>query len=382
VVAEIALALVLLVAATLTIQSFWNLRKVQPGFAFDHLLVMETELPTDSRYRTDPEMARFHARVLEQMANVPGVTAVGLTCSLPMDTEDHKTDFLLEGKPLPSSGQAPSAHYRSVSEGYFAAMRIPLKRGRILTAADTAERPPVAVIDTATVRRYWEDGTDPLGQKIRLGRTSFEIVGVVGDIRNDGLDKQPEPTIYTSFRQEPEPQVRYVIRHPTPQTIIKSAKEALYAVDKDQPVYNVRTMDEVVSGSQSGSRLALTLIGTFAMVALVLASLGIYGVVSYAVTQRTNEIGIRMALGARFADIVQMVLGDGLRLAGIGIVAGILAGLAASRLLASLLFGVSAANPVVFLTTAVLLGTVALVATLLPAIRAARTSPVVSLRYE
>lgn len=382
VVAEIALALVLLVAASLAIESFWNIQRVQPGFQTGQLLVMETELPTDSRYRTDTEMTRFHSNVLANLSAIPGVRAAGLTCSLPMDSEDHRTDFRIEGKPLPVSGQLPSAHYRSVSEDYFAAMAIPLRRGRTFTAADTAERPPVALIDSAAERRYWDGGSDPVGRKIRLGRLSFEVIGVVGEIRNDGLDKQPEPTVYTSFRQEPEPQVRYVIRHPNPLSIVNLAKSSVYTVDKDQPVYHLRTMEEVVSGSQSGSRLAIGMLSAFALVALALASLGIYGVISYVVAQRTNEIGIRMALGARFADVVKMVLGEGLRLAASGIAIGIVAGLAAMRLLSTLLFGVSPANPLAFAGTALLLALVALVATLVPALRAARTSPVISLRYE
>ncbi|MBS1876143.1 MAG: ABC transporter permease [Acidobacteria bacterium] len=382
VVAEVAVALVLLVAATLVIQSFWNLRRVQPGFASDHLLVMETELPTDSRYRTDAEMARFHSQVLANLAAIPGVRSAGVTCSLPMDAEDHKTDFTIDGKPLPDSGQRPSAHYRSVSEDYFATMGIPVLSGRAFTPADTSERPPVVVVDAATVRRYWEDGTNPIGRKIRLGRVAFEVVGVVGDIRNDGLDKQPEPIIYTAFRQQPEPQVRYVIRHPTPEAIVNSAKTAVYSVDKDQPVYNIRTMDEVVSGSQAGTKLAISVVGAFAFTALVLASLGIYGVISYVVTERTREIGIRMALGARFSDVVRMVLAGGLRLAGIGIAAGAAAGLVVNRLLSATLYGVSAVSPAAVIAMAALLASVALVATLAPAIRAARTSPVVSLRYE
>jgi predicted permease len=382
VVAEIALAVVLLTAATLTIQSFWNMRQVQPGFASDHLLVVETELPTDSRYRTDAEQARFHKSVLEKIAEIPGVSAVGLSCSLPMDTEDHKEDFRIFGKPLPPSGQMFSAHYRSVSAGYFAAMRIPLKRGRMLDGRDDAGRPWVALIDEAAVQRYFTDGTNPIGQKIGRTLVGLEIVGIVGNVLNDGLDKQAEPTIYASYLQAPEAQVRYVVRHPSPLAAINTIKSAFYAVDKDQPVYNIRTMDDVVSGSQSGSKLALTLVAAFALVALVLASLGIYGVVSFGVTQRTNEIGIRMALGASVGDILRLILGGGMKLAAIGVVLGIAAGLAVSQLLASLLFGVSSANPVVFGGTALILALVALAATFLPALRAAHTSPVTALRYE
>lgn len=382
VVAEIGLALVLLVAAALTIQSFWNMQQVRPGFSSDHLLVAETELPTDSKYRTGPEQMLFHRRVLENLKQIPGVQAVGLSCSLPMDTEDHKTDFRIEGKPLPASGQLLAANYRSINEEYFAAMRIPLKSGRVFSERDTAERPRAAIIDTVAAQRYFTDGTDPVGQKLGIGKAVFEVVGIVGEVHNAGLDKQPEPTIYVSFRQEPEPQVRYVIRTPEPKGIVRAVKEAVYSVDRDQPLYNIRTMDEIVAGSQRSSRMTLWLLAVFAGVALVLAAVGIYGVVSYTVAQRTNEIGIRMALGAGFGDIIRLVLSSGMRLAGLGVAAGIVGAFAMSRLLSSLLFGVSALDPFVFAATAFVLVLVALFATLLPARRAARTNPVVSLRYE
>jgi putative ABC transport system permease protein len=382
VIAEIALALVLLVAATLTMQSFWNIQKVQPGFASDHLLVLETELPTDSKYRTDPEQVRFYDRVLQNLSELPGVVAVGMSNALPMDEADSKTDFRIEGRPLPPSGQLLSANYRSVSEDYFTAMRIPLKTGRVFSVRDTVDRPRVAIIDTVTAQRYFTDGLDPIGQKIRMGNTVAEIVGIVGEVRNAGLDKQPEPTIYTYYRQAPRQQVRFVLRHPTAASMVSAAKHAIYAVDKDQPLYNIRTMQEIVEGSQSGSRLILILLGLFAGIALVLASLGIYGVVSYAVTQRTGEIGIRMALGAGVGEVMRMVLGQGLKLTFAGLAAGLFAALAVSRLLASLLYGVHALDPLVLGVTALLLGAVAMAATFFPALRAARTNPVVSLRYE
>ncbi len=382
VVAEIALALVLLVAATLTMQSFWNMQKVQPGFAADHLLVLETELPTDSRYRTEPEKVVFFNRVLENLTALPGVVAAGMTSSLPMDETDQKTDFQIEGQPLPPSGQLLSANYRAISEGYFPAMRIPLKRGRFFDARDSVDRPPVAIIDTATAKRYFTNGIDPIGQKIKMGRRTAEVIGIVGEVRNAGLDKEPDPTIYVYYRQAPEAQVRFVVRHPTAASMIGAAKNAIYSVDKNQPVFNIRTMEQVVEGTQSGSRLILLLLGLFAAVALVLASLGIYGVVSYAVTQRTSEIGIRMALGAGVGEVMGMVLRQGLRLTVAGLVVGMLAAFAMSRLLASMLFGVRAMDPLVFGATAIVLAVVATAATLFPALRAARTNPLVCLRYE
>lgn len=383
VVAEVALAVMLLVGAGLTLQSFLNAQNVQPGFDSSGVLVMETELPTDSRYRTDPEMALFHARVLENLERLPGVTGVGMSCGLPMDDSGHRTDFSVEGRPLPASGHLPSANLRSVSEGYFGTLRIPLKRGRLLEASDTAERPPVVVLDTAAVQRYFSDGTDPIGQRIRIGKGRVrEVVGVVGEVHDAGLEAQPEPTVYVPFRQRPEGRVRFVIRHPDAAAMAQPMKAALYAVDGNQPVYNVRTLDQIVRGSQTGSRLMTLLIGVFAAVALLLASLGIYGVVSYAVTQRTNEIGIRMAMGAGVPAVIRLVMSEGFRLVLAGLAVGLVMAVAGSRVLASLLFGVSPADPLVLSATAFVLGLVAFAATLIPALRAARTNPLVSLRYD
>jgi putative ABC transport system permease protein len=383
VVAEVALALLRLVGAGLTMESFWKIQAVPPGFASDHLLAIETELPTDSKYQTAKEMSVFHERVLANMAELPGVTAVGMSCALPMDEGEHRTDFLIEGKPLPPSGQLLSANLRSVSEGYFAALRIPLKRGRTLEASDTAERPKVAVIDTTTAQRYFTDGLDPIGQKIRVGRTNVvEVVGVVGEVRDSGLDKDAEPTIYLPYRQFPEPQVRYVIRHPNPASMIRAAKGAVYAVDKSQPVYNIRLMNDIVAGSQSGSRLMLSLIALFAAVALVLASLGIYGVVSYSVSQRRNEIGIRIALGAGAGEVMRMVIGQGLKLTIVGLVIGVAAAAAVSKLMATFLFGVRPLDPIVLGATALVLTAVAVAATYFPARRASRSNPLACLRYE
>ena len=383
VVAEVALALLLLVSAGLSMESFWKVQAVEPGFSADHLLSLETELPTDSRYRKPVEVAAFHERVLQNIAQLPGVEAAGMSCSLPMDQGEHRTDFQIEGRPLPASGQMLSANLRSVSEGYFAAMKIPLKSGRSLEAGDTAERPRVAVMDSVAVRRYFTDGLDPLGQKIRIGRSLVaEVVGVVGGVRDSGLDKDAEPTIYVPYRQLPEPHVSYVIRHPNPESLINSAKGAVYAADKSQPVFNVRTMNDIVAGSRSGSKLMLMLVAVFAAVALALATLGIYGVVSYAVAQRRNEIGIRMALGAGVGEVTRMVLGDGMKLTAIGLGIGIAAALGVSRLLASVLFGVQPVDPLVLSGTLLILAGVALAATYIPARRAARTNPVVCLRYE
>jgi len=383
VVSEVSLALVLLIAAGLALKSFWNLQQVNPGFRTDRLLAMETELPTDSRYKKDEEMVAFFERVLANIAALPGVSASGLTSALPLDQQDHRTDYRIEGRPLPPSGQLLPAHFRSVSEGYFESLGIPLKRGRWFTPQDRADRPRVAVIDETMARRDWlGEGLDPLGQRLRIGKTVFEIVGVVGEVRSAGLDQRPQPTIYLPYRQYPEPRMTLVARHPNPEQMVNAMKRAVYAVDKDQPVYKVRTMREALSASQSSRRFTLGLLAAFAAIALALASAGIYGVISYAVTQRTPEIGVRIALGAGAAAVMAMVVRQGMTLALVGIALGLAGGAAAARGLESLLFGVGPADPLVLGGSAGALALVALLATYLPARRAARIDPVVSLRYQ
>jgi putative ABC transport system permease protein len=382
VVAEVALALVLLISAGLTLKSFWKLQQVNPGFLAHGLLVMETELPTDSRYQKSAEQWAFFERVLGHIKTLPGVEAAAISSSLPLGQRDQRVAFRVKDRPLPPSGQLLPADYRSISEEYFTAMRIPLRRGRFFTEHDRAGRPEVAIIDENTARRHWPS-SDPIGQKLEIGRSVLEIVGIVGAVRSGGLDHEPaDATIYTSYRQRPDPHVTLVVRHPNPASIVLAAKNAVYFVDPGQPVFNVRTMDDVVAGSQSASRFTLVALAIFAAVALALAAAGIYGVISYSVAQRTGEIGIRIALGAGTRDVLRLVVGQGMVLAGAGVAIGLGAALAATRLLSALLYGVSPTDAMIFCATAAVLAAVALAASYLPARRAARIAPVVSLRYE
>jgi len=386
VISEVALALVLLISAGLAMKSFWKMQQVNPGFLADHVLTMEMELPTDAKYQKPAEEVQFFRRVLANVTEVPGVVSAGITCALPLDEDDRKTDFRIEGRALPPSGQLLPADYRAVSPGFFRALGIPLLRGRGFVEGDLFEQPPVAVIDRAMERRYWPVGVegpkDPIGQKIVVGRRAFEIVGVVGAVNGAGLNREPRPTIYFSYQQVVEPRMALVVRHPQAMEMVNAVKRAVYSVDRDQPVYKVRAMDDVIAGSQSSSRFTLLLLGVFAGTALALAAIGIYGVISYSVTQRTGEIGIRMALGAGRESVLRLVVGDGMVLAGIGIAIGLAGALAASSLLGSLLYGVSASDPFVFGLTAIVLAAVALVAASIPAFRAARIDPGISLRYQ
>jgi len=384
-VSEVAIALVLLIGAALTMKSFWRIQQVNPGFRADHVLAMEMELPTDSKYKTDVEQAEFFRRVLGQVGSLPGLRSAAVANVLPLDnSETPRLTFLIDGRaPLPA-GQHLPADYRSVSADYFHVLGIPLLKGRFLTEADKAGRPPVLVINESLARRYWPDAENPVGRHLRFGGTrAWEIVGIVGDVKHSGLDKQATPAVFFSYLQAPEMRMSLLVRTVgDPASMIRAVKDQVYAVDKDQPMYKIRSMDEVVEDSQSSPRFTVILLCIFAAVALTLAAVGIYGVISYAVAQRRREIGIRIALGADQADVLRLVVGQGASIAGAGVVLGLGAAFALTRWMSSLLFGVSATDPGVFAGISLLLAAVALLASYLPARRAMRVDPMQSLRCE
>lgn len=263
-------------------------------------------------------------------------------------------------------------------------MGIPLLRGRNFSETDKDGRPLVAVINETLAKRYWPDGRNPIGERLRFGSGSlWEIVGIVGDVKHEGLDQHVAPTVYLSYLQSPEARMSLVVRTAAePLGMVRAVKDAVYSVDKDQPMYKIRSMDQVVAGSQSSPRLMLILLSIFAAVALALASLGIYGVISYSVTQRTREIGIRMALGAERGHVLRMVAGRGVVLAAAGVLTGLAAALALTRVMSSLLFGVSATDPTIFAGASLFLGAIALAASYVPAHRATNLDPLTSLRHE
>ena len=385
-VSEVGLALVLLIGAGLVMKSFWRIQQVNPGFAADHVLAMEMELPTDSKYRTRPEQTEFFRRVLENVRSLPMVRSAGVTNQLPLDTSDEpRVEFTIVGRaPLPSD-QGYLADYRDASPDYFRAMGIPLLKGRVFTDQDKLDRPGVAIINETLARRYWPDGGNPIGQRLGFGKETFspEIVGVVGDVKNSALNQQTAPAVYTSYLQLPEMKMSLVVRaEGDPANMIRAVEKQVWAVDKDQPMYKIRTMEQVVGESQSSSRFTLAVLAIFAAVAMGLAAVGIYGVISYTVTQRTREIGIRIALGAERSDVLRLVVGQGTVLAVSGVAVGLGGALALTRVMRSLLFGVSATDPLIFAGAALFLAAVAMLASYIPARRAMSVDPTVSLRYD
>ncbi len=385
VVAETGLALVLLIGSALMLKSFWKLQRVDPGFQAGGLLTMEMELPTDSKYREPRQRAEFFRQVLERVETLPGVRSVGVTAVLPLDIRDDRVAFVVEGHtPLPA-GQRLVAYSRRISPDYLKAMGIPLRKGRFFTAHDNADAPRVAIIDETLARRYFPD-EDPIGRRLITGTTrttAHEIVGVTGAVMHTGVDKKPQPTAYFPQLQAPSDIMNLVVRaQGDPKGLTRAVKQAVWAVDKDQPVYQIRTMEEVIAESRTAPRLTLSLLAAFTGVAVVLAAIGIYGVVAYSVSQRTQEIGMRMAMGARPGDVLGMVLRQAAAPALVGILAGLGAAVALTRFLSTLLYEVSATDPLVFAGVSALLVAVALAASYLPAQRAAKVDPMVALRHE
>ncbi|MEP7272055.1 MAG: ABC transporter permease [Acidobacteriota bacterium] len=383
VVVEIALSLVLLVCAGLLIKSFVRLLGVDPGFNPQHVLVTGIGL-SPTKYRDDAQKGAFFNQLLAGLSSVPGVQAAGVTQALPI-SGDYVLSFIVQGRPAYKPGEGPSTNYYSVSADYFKAMGIPLLRGRLFNDRDVQGAPRVAIINDAMAKKFFAD-EDPLGKRIHVSNgpeTFREIVGVVGDVRQYGLDQAATVQTYEPQMQAPFGGMTVVVRTAGEPTSLSAAvRDQVRAIDKDQPVSTMRTMEEIVSTSVASRRFSMLLLGVFAGLALVLAAVGIYGVMAYSVSQRTHEIGIRLALGARRGDVVRLVLGQGMAVAGIGVAVGVVAAFAATRLLSTLVYGVSLTDPVIFVSIPLILGAVALVACLLPARRATMVDPLVALRYE
>ncbi len=381
---EVAMALVLLVCAGLMIRSFQRLMRVQPGFEPENVLTLRVNLPV-SKYTDDQKQSSFYRQVLERIEILPGVVSAGLINNLPLGGGDTNGDFQIEGAPPWPTNDGPMTEDYVTSPNYFQAMRIPLLKGRLFTDRDNFGAPNVSVINEAFARRVWPN-QDPLGKRIQIGWPTsnwLTIVGVVGDVKHEGLDQAPMLQAYVPYLQGLEPAMTLVVRTQTnPLNLVNDVRNQILAVDKDQPVFNVKPLAEVRSESVLQKRLTMIMLALFAAVALILACVGIYGVVSYSAGQRTHEIGIRMALGAGQGDVLGLIIRQGMLLVTIGILIGAAASLLLTRFIRSLLFGVSATDPLIFSAISLLLAIVAFFACYIPARRATRVDPVVALRCE
>jgi putative ABC transport system permease protein len=383
VVSEIALSLVLLIGATLMIRSFVELMKVDPGFSATNVLTMELGL-TRTRYPEEKDRINFFQRLLPRLEGLPGAQKVGAVNYLPVSGSSTSSTFKIEGRPAPPLGKEPLADYRVVTTQFFDALGIPLYKGRGFTEQDTLESPRVIIINETLARRYFA-GEDPVGKRLSFSKEDkpWEVVGVAGNITEDELEDAKRPGVYVPYLQDPWWTMSLAIRTDgDPLQLTAAAQQEIRAVDKDQPVYNVRTMGQVVNERIAPKRVAMFMLGTFALIALVLASVGLYAVISYSVAQRTHEIGIRMALGAQGRDILRMVVGHGLVLTVVGLGLGLAGAFFMTRAMSQILYGVTPTDPLTYAGISFLLALIAFLATFIPARRATRVDPMIALRYE
>jgi putative ABC transport system permease protein len=386
VIGEVALSLALLIGAGLLLKSFVGLLKVDPGFDAGNLLTLKVSLP-ETKYDSEAKQAAFYRQMLEQVAALPGVRQVGAVSDLPLGGAEEVVRFYVEGRPLPERGQAPQADLRSASADYFRVMGIHLLKGRSFSNQDDQRTGGVAIISETLANRFWPDA-DPLGRRINWGDPNNEkdwltIIGVVADVKSSSLQLAPRPQLYLSHLQSPWGRATLVVKtDANPMDVAAAARQKIWDIDRDQPVTEIRLMQDYVTASIAPQRFVLLLLGLFAGVAVLLASLGIYGCLTYTVEQRTREIGIRLALGAQTADVLKMIIMEGMKLALAGVGIGLAAAFGLMRLIKSLLFGVSATDPLTFGGVSLLLAAVALLACYVPARRATKVDPMVALRCE
>jgi putative ABC transport system permease protein len=378
--AQIALALVLLVGSTLMMRSLNRLLATDPGFRAEQVLSFRLSLP-QARYNKHPVVRSFYSELEQRLRSIPGVHNVGLTATLPLSGGSDSSPFTIVGREPAPGEPVRHANLHYVTGEYFRAMGIPLLSGRLFTDADTFSSPLVCLIDQRLAREFFPN-EDPIGKKISQGRV-MEIVGVVGTVRDSDLDGQTKATVYWAYEQRALPFATVVMRNSLdPPALARLARQTVTALDRDLPIFDVLTMNEVVQRSVGTKRLAAVLLGGIAALALILALLGIYGVLSYMMRQRTQEIGIRIALGANPRDVFQIALRKALLIAAAGVAAGSALALALGRFVASLLYGVSSHDPLTWIGCAALLTAAAVAACVLPAWRAAHVDPITALRYE
>ncbi|MDQ2855220.1 MAG: ABC transporter permease [Acidobacteriota bacterium] len=380
VVIESAVAVVLLIGAGLLIRSLIELKNTNPGFDPHNLLTMRVDL-TEQKYPTPEKTAQFFRELERRIGGLPGVESVGLVSELPLSGQPNDMPYTVEGRPPVSSDQGFDDDFRRVNQDYFATLKIPLLRGRNFTSQEVSQGAKVVVISELLASQVFPN-EEPLGKRLVMGMSNqpFEIIGVVGDIRHRALERQPAATMYLPTY---DGWMNVVIRTKNdPLALTTSVRKEVQTIDPDQPIAAVKSMDQWLSTAVAAPRYRTSLLGLFAALALVLAATGIYGVMSYSVTQRTHEIGVRMALGARQLDVLKLVVRQGMVLVLIGVGLGLAGAVALTRVLASLLFGVTARDPLTFVAVATLLAFVAFVACYIPARRATKVDPLVALRYE
>ena len=381
---QMALSVVLLVSAGLLMRTLVAISRVEPGFDPAHTLTLQFRLPT-SKYSSDAMIADMFTRTLDEIRRVPGVENAALVRATPLNGNGESYPYFLADKPIADPQAAPTAQLNVVSPGYFATMHIQRFAGRDFTLDDRAGGAPVAIVNDQLARRAWPNES-AIGKRIRLGGDEAPwatIIGVVGTVKHFRLAEDPLDQAYVSYQQRPLIFTEAVVRATRDAGGIANAvRAAIWRVDREQPVWRVRTLDRVLDEARNGSRLTVWLMASFASLALVLAAIGVYGVMSYTVARRTQEVGIRIALGARSGQVLGMVIRDGMKVITVSLIAGLASAAAATRLLASQLFGVSAADPLTFAAVPIVLAIVALVACYLPARRASRVDPIVALRAE
>jgi putative ABC transport system permease protein len=383
VVAQVALALILLVGAGLMVRSFMNLAGVDPGFDGNNVLTLEYRVPRN-KYPKPLQQWRFHEQAVAAVQALPGVESAAAVGAIPHGGNVGVTSFTLPDRAAPPAGQEPRAQSNRADTNYFRTMKIPLVQGRVFSPQDKADAPLVIVINQTMARNYWPNA-NPLGQQVHLPDFDMtaSVIGVVGDVRHDSLDELAQPQVYLPYAQHPHIFASMVVRTTgDPQSFANAVRGAIWSVDKDQPVWKVRTLDSLLQRSLGYQRFLLQLLGAFAALALLLAAIGIYGVLAYAVSQQTREFGVRMALGAQASDIFRLILGQGMKLTLGGMGIGLLGAFWLTRLMKTLLFDVSVTDPLTFLLIVLLLMIVALFACWIPARRATKVDPMIALRCE
>jgi putative ABC transport system permease protein len=381
VVSEVALSLVLLIGAGLMIKSFIRLSQIDLGFKPDNLLAVTVSL-SGSKYREGQPRVSFFQQVRNNIAALPGVQSVSTVTGLPLARGFGSRYFGIEGRPPQPPGQGYNANINVISPNYFRTMGIQFVRGRDFAERDVAGQPQVIIINEELARRFFPD-EDPLDKRIGLGNSFWTIIGIAGNVRNQGIEKEPRAEMFLPHGQTSQNFSTIVVRaNDDPLKLASAVRSVVKSLDKDQPLYDIKTVEQGISDSLVSQRFNMILMVTFAAVALILAGVGLYGVMAYSVAQRTHEIGIRMALGARRPDVMKMVVGQGMTLVGAGLGIGLVAALGLMQLVETLLFGVKVTDPMTYMTVSLLLVVVALLACWIPARRATKVDPMIALRYE